>query len=168
MSDTTNAPAEKTPVRKVSVKTVYGSVKPPADGEPKITPLIQVIGQAIGIKTGETDFGPYTALVGNFEAVNMKTGEIFYGPQCFLPEPFNEMIANKLKSDETQGVDFALEIGVRQPTETENVKYVYVSKPIHDPSAADPLEHLRKRLPALAPPETEDKKGTTAAAGKKK
>jgi hypothetical protein len=154
-AQTDNAP-EMEARRKISSRTVMGKIKKEWITA-KATPLFQVIGQAYGTREGNSDYGKWTALVGTFEAVNLITGEIFAAPECFLPEPFNGMLAGKLNgASKVNAVDFAYEIGVKEPGPDATVQYEYTCKPIHDPTAGDPLKALRARIPkfaALAPPE---------------
>jgi hypothetical protein len=92
------------------------------------------------------------ALVGTFEAVHAETGEVFAGPECFLPEPFNSMIANKLQGEgAVHAIDFAFEVGLKASAseDTTRVPFEYTCKPIQDPSQADPLKALRGRLPKM-------------------
>lgn len=138
--------------RRITAKTVMGKIKKDWIPEGKgTTPLFQVIGQAYGTRKGEGDYGPWVALVGQFEAVNLKTGEFFSGPECFLPEPYNGMIVDRLTGEgRANAVDFAYEIGLKAPGEDSTVQYEYTCKPIHDPKAGDPLKELRARLPKFA------------------
>lgn len=172
-AQTEGASPELNPTRKISAKTVMGGkMKKDWIPEKGSKPLFQVIGQAYGIREGQGDYGKWTALVGTFEAVNLITGEFFAGPECFLPEPFNSMLANKLKGPEkVNAVDFAYEIGVSPPGPDDTVQYVYTCKPIHDPTAGDPLKALRSRLPsfkALPAPEVDEGEDEGKARGRKK
>lgn len=143
---------EVTPARKLSPKTIWGKVKRVDIPEKGVKPLYTIIGQAMGVRKGEGDFGPWVALVGTFEAVNTDTGEVTAGPECFLPEPFNSMIANKLQGEgAAHAIDFAFEVGIKAAPEDDptRVPYEYTCKPIQDPTAGDPLKALRSRLPKL-------------------
>lgn len=150
-----------TALKKLSVKTVHGKIRQdeiPKDGK-TVTPIMQIIGMATGVVSGDTDFGAYDKLIGQFEAVDLVSGELFTAPECFVPEPYNSMIAQKLKGSQNvpgvSAVEFAFEIGVMAPTEDQTVKYTYSTKVLRDASAGDPLETLRARVPrlaALAPP----------------
>jgi hypothetical protein len=159
MPEETNA-TELEARRKISSRTVVGKIKKEWI-TPKATPLFQVIGQAYGVREGNSDYGKWAALVGTFEAVNLITGEAFAAPECFLPEPFNGMLVRQLTgSDKVNAVDFAYEIGVKEPGPDATVQYEYTCKPIHDPTAGDPLKALRARIPkfaALPAPGDDDK-----------
>jgi len=139
-------------VRKISAKSVCGKVEKPK----KATPLFTVIGIASKTKSGQSDFGPWTSLLGQFEATNIDTGELFIAPACFLPEPLNSMIAASLEETDDEGkqvnrsVQFAVEVGYK-PNETA-IGYEYTTKEIVESDQADPLAALRaeakKGLPA--------------------
>jgi len=158
---------ENTPLRKISAKTVWGKIKAEHIPEKGSKPLYRVIGQAMGTREGDGDYGDWVALVGNFEAVNLETGEVFDAPQCFLPEPFHSAIVKKVSAEGTIAVDFAFEVGVKAPGPDATVRYEYTCKALADPSKADPLAALRSRLPALPPPpKKEGEESADDAAGK--
>ena len=139
-------------IRKISAKSVCGRIEAPK----KAVKLFTVFGIATKVKTGQSDYGPWTALVGQFEAVNAETGEIFQAPQCFLPDPMNSMIAEQLEEcDEdgnrvTQSVQFSVDVGIK-PSDVP-VGYEYTTKTVVESDNADPLAALRdasaKALPA--------------------
>lgn len=138
-------------IRKISAKSVCGSTEKPK----KATKLYIVGGIANKVKTGDSMYGPWTALVGQFEATNIETGEVFVAPQCFLPEPMNGMIASSLEQVDDDGkrvnnsVQFAVEVGVK-PAET-TVGYEYTAKEIMKSDAADPLAAIREKIATALP-----------------
>lgn len=143
-------------IRKISAKSVCGKIEKPK----KAIGLFVVYGHASKTKTGSTDYGSWTALVGRFEATNIETGEVFQAPQCFLPEPLNTMIAESLEETETDedgketrvnsSVQFSVEVGIK-PSDVP-IGYEYTTKEIVEADTADPLAALReasaKALPA--------------------
>ena len=139
-------------IRKISAKSVCGKIEVPK----KATRLFSVFGQATKTKSGTTDYGAWTALVGRFEAVNIETGEVFQAPQCFLPEPLNTMIAEALQETDEDGnrvndaIGFSVEVGVK-PSDVP-IGYEYTTKENVKADTADPLAALReetaKTLPA--------------------
>ena len=141
-------------IRKISAKSVCGKIEKPKKAEK----LFSVIGIANKTKTGQSDYGPWTALVGQFEATNYESGEIFVAPQCFLPEPLNSMLAGTLEETDEEGkqvtasVQFAVEVGVK-PSDVP-IGYEYTTKELVEADTADPLAALRdsaaKALPAPA------------------
>lgn len=149
-------------IRKLTAKSVCGKIEKPT----KITRLFSVFGIATKTKTGSSDYGTWTALVGRFEAINIATGEVFEAPQCFLPEPLNTMIAEALDEvEETEDDDgnvttervnkslgFSVEIGIK-PSDVP-IGYEYTTKENVKADVDDPLAALRettqKTLPAPA------------------
>ena len=151
-------------LRKISSKTVIGKVAKPK----KQTPLFHVYGIAHKVRSGNSDMGPWTALIGRFEAVRISDGQSYAAPQCFLPEPMSSMIAEQLLMTEdvvdadgksvtdadgvqrtknlVDSIRFSLEIGVKKSDSP--VGYEYTTKPHLDPSEQDALADLRKLLPA--------------------
>lgn len=149
-------------IRKVTAKAICGKMSVPE----KAKRLFSVFGIATKTKSGSTDYGMWTALVGRFEAVNIETGEVFEAPQCFLPEPLNTMIAEALEQTETEtddegvetetrvntSVGFSVEVGIK-PSDVP-IGYEYTTKENVKADTADPLAALRdqtaKTLPAPA------------------
>lgn len=158
-------------IRKISARHVIANVKyfvPKADKDGNVSkdviPLYRIFGQASGIRKGESDNGPFTALTGRFEAVivaaDPETGEVdqktFASPECFLPEPMNAMIADELDrrdangKREVQSLEFAFEVGVKAAK--TSVGYEYTCTPLIERQGADPLAAMREKIAALPPP----------------
>ena len=151
-------------VRKISSKTVMGKIEAPT----KQTNLFHVYGIAHKVRIGESDKGPWVALVGRFEAVRISDGQTFEAAQCFLPEPMSSIISEQLSITEpvldgdgkavkdengivktkrtSDSIRFALEIGVKKSDSP--VGYEYTTKPLMNPAEQDVLADLRKLLPA--------------------
>ena len=150
-------------IRKISPKNICGKLDKPE----KATALYHVIGIASGTKTGNSDYGQWIALKGQFEATNVATGEVSAAPICFLPEPLNSMIAAKLDETDKDGnqvnssVQFAVEVGYKPADNAYG--YEYTTKEIIESDQADPLAALRneakKALPAPADEKDSKKKG---------
>jgi len=138
-------------VRKISAKSVCGKLEKPKEQ----TALFIVGGIATKTKRGQSDFGEWAALVGQFEATNIETGEVFVGPQCFLPEPLNSMMAASLDETDEEGnrtnasVQFAVEVGYK-PADTAT-GYEYTTKEIVKSDSADPLAALREEMTKALP-----------------
>lgn len=132
-------------IKKISAKTVFGDVAVPE----KAVALYTVMGIANGIRTGNSTYGEWLALTGQFEAMNLETGEAFVAPQCFLPEPLNGLIAAKVRTPDENGkpvsVRFAVEVGLKPAKSTFG--YEYTVRELVDASENDPLADLRKSLP---------------------
>ena len=133
-------------VSKLSVKKICGKIKKP---EGKVM-LMQVFGIATGTKSDESNFGPWTALLGQFRAVNLESGELFQSGVCFLPNTGLNLITPLLKKDGTDGIEFALNIGVI-PAEN-SVGYEYYVEPVIESQENDPLEILSKKVNQAALP----------------
>lgn len=139
-------------IRKISPKNICGKLEKPS----KATALYHVIGIASSTKTGNSDYGQWVALKGQFEATNLANGELSVAPICFLPEPLNSMIAAKLDETDQEGnqvntsVQFAVEVGYKPADNAYG--YEYTTKEIIESDQADPLAALRaeakKALPA--------------------
>ena len=108
---------------------------------------MQVMGVATGIKTGESDKGPWTALLGSFQAINMETGDTYRSGVCFLPNIMLNLVTPRLLEKESKAVEFAFNIGVKAD-EKSATGYVYIAEPIFETAENDPLEMLTKKLPA--------------------
>lgn len=143
--------------KKISTAKIYGKVnvrKLPEDGS--VLNLYTIIGMAIGTKSGTSDYGDWTSLVGQFEAVNLETGETMASANAFLPDVAQGLIEAQLTQPDTKQVQFAFIIGARVDDQSP-IGYSYTAQPMLPPDAKDPLEDLRKTLLQLAAPEV--KKG---------
>lgn len=147
-------------VKKISVATVAGSpdieslVKfHEANGADATKPLVRIIGQAIGTKTGESTYGAWTGLLGRFMATNLETGEEVEASQCFLPEIALTPIVLALSNvDKGRSVTFAIDISCRMiPKEKRKpggVPYEYLFADVVPPSDDDPLMKLKAQIAA--------------------
>ena len=138
--------------KKISTAKVYGKVnvrKLPEDGT--VLNLFSIIGVAIGTKSGTSDFGDWTCLVGQFEATNLETGAVMASANAFLPDVAQGLIEAQLAQEGTQQVQFAFVIGARVD-ESSPVGYSYTAQPVLAPDAKDPLADLRSSVLALAAP----------------
>lgn len=144
--------------KKLSVAKIVGKVnvrKLPEDGS--VLNLFTVIGNAVGTKSGTSDFGDWTGLVGQFEATNLETGEQFASANLFLPDVAQGLIEAQLANSDTHQVQFAFVIGAKAD-ESSSVGYTYTAQPILPPDAKDPLADLRASVLALEAPADKPKK----------
>lgn len=133
-------------VNKLSAKKVCGTLSKPE----KKTAILQVFGIATGIKTGESQFGPWTALTGAFRATRHVDGEVFQSGTCYLPAMGTEMIVPMLKKEGVDGLEFAFNIGI-VPSD-KPIGYEYYVEPMLEAKENDPLELLAKRVSQAALP----------------
>lgn len=165
-------------VKKISVATVYGKidVKSVLNAEKPIT-VMRVAGQAVGTKSGDSNYGEWTALVGSFIATNPETGEMTEASQLFLPEVALIPIQVALGQAGARAVDFAIEVVVKASNNTKPgcSPYEYSFVNLMAPTAEnDPMAKLRALLtgagaaPALGDDSQAGKAlaDETAAAGK--
>lgn len=148
-NETGEAPKAKglTPVNKITVATVYGKIKVadlPPEGEEKV--LCRIAGYANGTKSGSTQFGPWSAALGDFAATNMDTGEVFASKTALVPGAMGDMIIStleeKLKEDATQKLAFSCEIAVKRSPRNPDEKYEYVVRPIMETEFKSPAVAL--------------------------
>lgn len=169
-------------LKKLTAKAIMGAkIKAPEVA----TKLFTIFGEANDIKRGETNFGPWVALCGRFEAVktDTETGEVttYSSAQAFIPEPLHGMIVAAVveaKKKEDGAVQFACDV-ILKPRPDLAIGYEYIAKPLMEASQADPLAQLRamvaSQTPALSAPvkteaetATEEKANEKKAAGAKK
>lgn len=118
--------------------------------------IAQVVGIARGTKSGVSNYGDWTALMGEFIAVPLvgdKAGQRFRTGQMFLPDVVMNMVSSALGGN--TGVDFAFKIGiVAADTEGENPSatgYEYTADFLIAPETSDPLQALAdKALPPVS------------------
>jgi hypothetical protein len=140
-------------VKKLSVATVYGKI----DAKKVLTSdrpvdLMIVYGLAVGTKSGTSNYGEWTALVGEFEAVNCETGEASQANQLFLPEI--ALLPLRVALERAQSVKFAIKLQARAATNSKpgGVPYEYVFENVLPPAEDDPMQALRAEVQRLALP----------------
>lgn len=107
--------------------------------------LFHIIGRVGDSKMLETQYGPSTALMGQFEAINADTGESFYSGVAYLPPFVTNMLLGQMRKSEG-AIEFALTIGVN-PADNR-FGYEYYAETHVDPRTDTGMETLRKMLPA--------------------
>ena len=135
-------------LKKISTKTVLGDVSKLVKGGEidKPTNALRIMGTATGIASGESNFGEWKALVGQFAAINLLTGEESRSGKAFVPDTVTDIVEtalNKLKADgeENASVEFAIDVEI-VPNPDLAVGYEYNAIP-HIQESADPFERLR-------------------------
>lgn len=152
-------------IKKISVAKVFGKIKiadlmAKKDGdEYGAVDVMQVIGVAVGTKVGESDYGDWTALTGDFEATNPVTGQVFRSPIAFLPDVALTPIQVGLSQEGARGVRFAVMVTATF-NEDVTTKYEYGFRPLIEASADDPVAQIKAQMLALT-----DQSGNGANAG---
>lgn len=137
------APGQKLAVlTKLTVATICGKIAVkllPEEGE---LHLCRIAGYADGTKTGTTQYGPWSALTGEFAATSMLTGEMFIGKTCIVPGAMGEALVTateeKLKEDATQKIAFNVDILVKRSPRNPDEKYEYVIRPVMETALSSP------------------------------
>lgn len=165
-------------VLKLSAKTVIGNVRNllPRDelnddktvkvnrnGES--VKLMRVIGQCTGMKTGESQFGPWIAFTGSFQAIKMETGEIFRSGKIFLPEVAEQLLAPLVMEADGKAVEFAFDIEAKRD-DSLAIGYIYEVTPLLEVAESDPMKALMERvgLPQLENKSAPEPQGNAAPA----
>lgn len=124
--------------RKLSAKIIVGKrigqVTEPKD-------LFTVIGIATGIRSGQSNYGEWIGLKGQFEVVRCDDGKVLQAPIMILPDAaMAELTGN--------GLDYPLQFGflVRVVPSTNDAGFEYEVIKVVDPTNHDPLEDLRVQL----------------------
>lgn len=159
--------------RRLTPKEIMGKkirdVRIPSD-------LYTLIGRANNLRDGESDFGPWTALRGEFEACRLDESgapvEVIIGTECFVPgaagdlliaavkpfilKPIEVTPEQKKKGGQTyevngDHVEVALIVSVKASTRDGGVGYEFVTRPIISVRKADPLASLRELMAKSMP-----------------
>lgn len=104
--------------------------------------LFHIYGVARGITAGQSTFGEYERLDGQFEAVNLESGEMFISGACFLPNIVHNLIAGQFTGDSSSEVKFSFEIGAGP--DDSAIGYKYTVKELLDTKGVDNLSELRE------------------------
>jgi hypothetical protein len=126
-----------------------GKPGPVAEGE--TVPLLKITGESNGAKTGQTDKGTFTKLMGTFVGVDLTTGSLYQSQQCILPEFVGGALGAALLGG--QPVTFAFEIGAKRK-DSAVTGYEFVVQPLINAKPTDKMLALMQaagiEVPALA------------------
>lgn len=133
--------AKFTVISKITVATVYGPIDaaklPEGLGEPPLyieKKLCRIAGFITGTKSGTTQFGPWTALTGDFSAVNADTDEFFTAKTCLIPGAMGEALVDSaeelLEKDTYAKMRFSVDIFVKRNRREPTKKYDYIVRPV--------------------------------------
>lgn len=153
MSEVAKTIRPVTMLKKLGAKQIMGNVQKAVkdfcsnDGD-KVT-LYTVFGVANGIKTGSTNYGPWTSFQGSFEAENHVDGQAYASNQAFITEPLQSLLLEALNGSDT--VQFAITVEAKRRDELL-VGYEFLTTPHIQTQQNDPLAHLREAIPKLAAP----------------
>jgi hypothetical protein len=138
-------------------------------------PLLKIVGECNGAKSGQTDKGEFTKLTGNFVGTDMTTGELYQSAVCILPEFVGAALgAAALQSG---SVRFAFEIGAKRK-DNAITGYEFTVKPLIETKPTDAVLELMAlagieapkvqalAAPASAKPEKVKEKAKETAAAK--
>jgi len=135
----TPAKGKITPLKKLSVKTICGALKvkdfPDADeeGVQQERLLCRIAGTANGIDRGESTYGAWESLAGEFAATNYDTGEIFVGRAAFIPGAMGDALIaaldNAQSDDAAATLKFSVDVSAVISTRDAN-KYEYIVRPV--------------------------------------
>lgn len=158
-------------VKKISPRTVFGSkadiqklVLSDQDAE---HPLFLVAGKCNGQRQGESDMGPWTALLGRFMAQKLNAngqpeGIMYVSGRCHLPNYVIESIIGQM-DEPGDVVQFKFLIGATYD-ENSATSYVYTAQPLLEakPEDDDVLLLMQLATTALPAPKKRGKKPVTA------
>ena len=130
-------------VKKLSVAKVAGKVdiERLLAAPDKRVFLMRCGGRAVGTKEGLSDYGKWTALVGNFVAISADTGEESRAPYLFLPDVALVPVQVALSAPNSTGVDFLIDLYAVYDKES-SVHYSYSWEPVVEAPASDPIKEL--------------------------
>lgn len=126
--------------RKLSVATVFGRVKIADIPDGGQIHVMRVAGVASDIDAGESAYGAWACLKGDFAAINYVTGERFVGASAFVPGAMGEMLIEQVRSGVRDDVGFALKFSVDvfvMVSPRDANKYEYVVKPVIESTAGN-------------------------------
>lgn len=135
-----------TPINKITVKDVWGA-KPKVSEIPEgqELALCRMAGFASGVKTGESTYGEWAALRGEFSARNASTGEIFASATCIVPGAMGDMLVkatrDALHEDADAKVKFSVDVSIKV-SQRDPEKYEYVVRPVIENALAAPAVDL--------------------------
>jgi len=137
-------------LKKITVKEICGEILLKDIPETGVKWMAKIVGFAQGVKSGETQYGIWHAITGEFAATNMDTGEVFASATTIIPGALGDMLVQSvsaaLHDDASAKVKFAVKVGVKISKRDKN-KYEYEVMPLIDSQLASPaLELLQLTL----------------------
>ena len=140
-------------VKKISVAGVYGKIKLTDLIAKKSFDVMQVVGCAVGKRTGVTSFGEFTALQGTFAATHPETGEVSQAAVLYIPDVALLPILTALASPDAKGVDFAIMVSVKYVADDAGYKtggsvYEYTFRHLLDMGSDDPIARINAKIAA--------------------
>lgn len=160
-------------LKKITVKDVCGRTKAPsvpsdaAKGtKAKDMLLMTVMGLVTRVSHGEGNYGLWTKLHGQFEAVRIEDGEIFTAGACILPDVVNDMIAAQMSQADINTLEFAVDVGVRE--HDSPIGYEYYAEPLISMEESNPLNGIREKIKDRLPPPADEKPDEKPEEKKKK
>lgn len=140
-------------VKKISSKTVMGTVPVPADGV--MIPLYRVVGIAHKMRYVETNLGQSIGFKGDWRAVRFLDHEMFEANEAFFPKIITDMLEQAIAAseDEHPQIKCAFDIGIKGDAKSAT-KYVYTVTPLVKPVETSGMTELldqtnkMKALPA--------------------
>jgi hypothetical protein len=144
-------------VKKISVATVYGKIALSTlmAAPNKTLDIMTVVGVAVGIDKGESSYGDWECLKGDFEATDAKSGKVVRASTCFLPPVAMDAVKVAMsQAGANRGVEFAIKIIAKYVAEDEGHKaggsaYEYSFEHLLKPSAEnDPILKLKAAIAA--------------------
>ena len=111
--------------------------------------LARIVGIARGTKTGESQYGPWTALTGEFIAealVGPKVGQRFRSGTLFLPDVALDLVTPVLAGlEKGAGMEIGFTVGIINDETSQNA-YNYTAEFLAEPAENDPLSNLAAKL----------------------
>jgi hypothetical protein len=135
--------ADNSYISKITLATTGGGrIAKRAVTEEKELPCLRIFGIASGTKLKNAANGDkFEAIVGDFEAHNLETGEVFNSGVLYLPAGLHERVAEPLKAEGAEAIQFGIEISAFPANNPSG--YSYKAKNVVKSETADPLAALR-------------------------
>jgi hypothetical protein len=141
--------------KKITVATVYGpidvsqlpalqtgTVDAPVPNPYPWKKICRISGYATGTKSGMTQYGPWTAFLGDFAGVNHDTGEITMGKACLIPgamgDALIESFAELAKESDAPKMRFSVDVFVKRNAREPGKKYDYKVAPVLEAKLSSP------------------------------
>lgn len=133
-------------IKKLSVAKVFGKIDiEKLIGAPdKKLHVMRAGGRAVGTKEGESDFGAWKSLVGDFAAWSGDTGEEFRAPYLFLPDVALTPVLVALGAPGASAVDFMLDLYAVYD-KSSSTHFTYTWEPVVAHAAEDPIAALMSK-----------------------
>lgn len=139
-------------VSKITTKTVCEDLRALVKDKDNGTniPLMRIVGNATSMKSGVSNYGEWTKLLGDFICISLLDSKATRSAQLIMPNVAQNLVTAAMMSADTANAAFAFDVIV-EVSEKSSVGYTFKAASLIAPSESDPLLMLASQISAPMP-----------------